>query len=240
MRLTAFLTTASLGLTLLACKMLGGDEGDGKGAAASAKAEASSAATPAEAAKAKGGVPTEMKLMPIAEGQFVEYRMKGGGKAERYGWAVIGKEDESFWLQMVSNMEGKDAVMHMLVDVKDATDINDAAPKKLKFKVPGRGVQEVSGAMLKMASKYKPTDGIMLKMDLAEMSKGPRKDVTVPAGTFKGTFGWSGTTKWRGKSNKTSFESHPDVPITGVVRGNDGTRTWELVKHGTSGAKSEL
>lgn len=232
------ISLAGLVVVLLGCKMLGGEKKQEQGAAsASNAATAASNAAPVAEQPAK---PEGFALMPIAVGQFVEYRMQGGGGAERYAWAVTDKEGESFWLQMVSNMKGQGAVVQMLMPVKTAADINDAQPEKMRFKAPGRGVQEIGGSMLRMAAKYRPTDGIMIKMDPGAIEKGPQEDMAVPAGKLLGAYKWVGDTKWQGTRNKTTFWSHPDVPITGIVKGNDGKRTWELAKYGTSGAKNEL
>jgi hypothetical protein len=231
------LSVVGLVMVLLGCKMIGGDKSE-KPAAGAASGSAAAVASAADVPEPTQ--PTGFNLMPIKVGQFVEYRMRGGGGSERYAWAVTDKEGESFWLQMVSNMKGQGAVVQMLMPVKTAADINDAHPEKMRFKAPGRGVQEIGGSMLRMAAKYRPTDGIMIKMDPGAIEKGPREDVEVPAGNLLGTYKWEGDTKWQGKKNKTTFWSHPDVPITGIVKGNDGTRTWELAKYGTTGAKNEL
>ena len=229
---------AGLAIVLMGCKMLGGDkqqEPDATSAAADAALAPGAAATAQPSAK-----PAGFALMPIAVGQFVEYRMQGGGSAERYAWAVTDKEGDSFWLQMASDMKGQGGVVQMLMAVKTAAEINDAQPEKMRFKAPGRGVQEIGGSMLRMAGKYRPTDGIMIKMDPGAIEKGPREDLDVPAGKLLGAYKWVGDTKWQGTKHKTTFWSHPDVPITGVVKGNDGTRTWELAKFGATGAKDEL
>jgi hypothetical protein len=232
----------SLGLglvavALLGCKMLGKDTSDKSPEAA---ASGSAAVAPSAPAAPQAERPAGFSLMPVAVGQFVEYGVKGGSGAERYAWAVTGKEGESFWLQLATNMNGQPAVVQMLMPVTTAADINDAHPEKMRFKAPGRGVQEIGGGMLRMAAKYRPTDGIMIKMDPGAIEKGPREDVKVPAGNLLGAYKWQGDTKWQGKRNQTTFWSHPDVPITGIVRGHDGTRTWELAKFGKTGAKDEL
>lgn len=221
--------------SLLSCKVL-------EDASEQLTPTTSSAAGPASAAAAPApttAVPQSFQLQKFAVGQFVEYRMEGTGPVNRYAWAVLAKEDDAFWLQLVSTVEGKDHVVHLLMPIEDGSGIDTAVPKKMKFKMPGAGVRELSGPMLSMA-RESTKSSFFLDMDPATIGQGSREDVTVPAGSFPGAFQWTGQTKWKGKKTETKFWSHPSVPVTGIVKGTDGTHTWTLAKHGQTGAKSEL
>ncbi len=184
--------------------------------------------------------PDGFSLMKFAVGQHVDYRTAGNATKNRYAWAVVGEEGGAFWLQLISRTDGKDYVMHLLTDISDGSEIHNLDPKKMKFKIPGRGVQEISGKMMAMGKRMTNDRTFFLEMNPGTIAKGAREDVLVAAGAFSGAFAWTGKTKWQGKTNKTKFWSHPDVPITGIVKGDDGQNTWELTSYGKTGAKSEL
>ncbi len=223
-------------LALGACSSEGSDKSPKavtSTSAASANATASAAASIGTSAAApKVDKSAGFAFQKLAVGQFVEYR--NGSK--RYGWAVVGEQDGALWMQLVADVEGQTMAMQMLVDIQDGSQIHTAKPKRMKFKIPGRGVQEVDGAMLGMGDKMRGQGTFLLDMSAEEVNQATREDVAVKAGRFSGAYRWKGKTK-RGEA---TFWSHPSVPITAIVKGVDDEGTWELVKYGMSGAKSEL
>ena len=227
---------------LLGCKALD-DYKQKKAAAASAAPAASAAASTAKGDETSTGGATRpdgFALKKLAVGQYVEYRMRGDGNLKRYAWAVVGKEDGLLWMQLVSDVENQEYAMQMLVDAQDATQIDNAKPKKIRFKMPNGKVQEIGGRMLAMSNQMTKKNRFFIDMTEEKVAAGAREDVKVKSGSFPGAFKWKGSTKYDGKRNVTTFWSHPSVPITGIVKANDGRRTWELSSYGEKGAKKEF
>lgn len=239
-------TLFALVAPLLGCKIIDDAReqitGETKKPAASAVPAVTASAAPGSAPgpAAQAGRPSGFSLMKFAVGQHVEYRMAGVKQVNRYAWAIVGKEGDAFWLQISVTAEGQDIALQMLTDIQDGSQIDGAKPKKMKLKIPGQGVREISGPMMAMANRMSDNTSFFLEMNPSTIATGAREDVSVPAGSFPGTFQWTGKTKWQGKTSATKFWSHPNVPITGIVKGHDGVNTWELASFGTSGAKSEF
>lgn len=239
---------APLLVALLGCgiseklKEMGGEATAEPAGSASASAAAAASAAPAgSAADGTVAAPTTTKPPELAVGQWATYRVTDkAGKQSEARWAVVGEEEGALWLEVEMNSP-KTIVMQMLLKIADRTKPDSVDIRKVKMKIPGRGVQTLSGSMLKMTNKS--YSGFAKGLEVPRFETMEQEDITVPAGTFKQAYVHTDSTELMGLTAKSKLWNHPAVPITTMVKleSKDSSRqVWELKAYGMTGAKSKL
>lgn len=211
-------------------------------ASAPAAGSASAAASGSAPAPAAGGStvpsPKSAKRPELAVGQWHTHRVTKNGKPTgEFSYRVVGKEGDAFWMEVENDTGGKTMVLQILLGVPDIHAPEKATIEKVKMKLPGGRVQELSGAMLKMTQgQYQKMVGSIIGQTELE---GPQKTVSVEAGTFEDCYERETDVEVIGIRTQSTIWNHPAVPITTMVESisKDGTR-FELVDYGMTGAKS--
>ena len=176
-------------------------------------------------------------LIPLAVGQWTKHRVtREDGSQSTIRYQVIGQESGAFWIEVASG-DGTGTVIQLLMKTGSAQDAELLAGR---VRSPNGEIKESRG---KEFEKHK--DGFRKAISgtlLPKMAGLPQKDVTVPAGTFKGCYEDVRTTSVSQITAKNRTFVHPSVPITGLVKSETvgEKHKMELEAFGLTGAKSSM
>jgi hypothetical protein len=182
--------------------------------------------------------PKTVEALPIREGQWVRFDIddgKGNGK-RKFSYAVIGKEGDAHWLDVMVEQPTGAVSVQILVSIPDRNDASQVKIKKFKVKLPTGQVQTFSGATV--AAAQQQFKSFMARFAIPKFAGLPQEDVTVPAGRFRGCYKRTEKVELLGLKDESSVWNHTAVPIMAMVKlvSKDGT-TFELTGYGLTGAK---
>jgi hypothetical protein len=186
------------------------------------------------------GAPTGFEPMPLAAGQWSQYKMVDDkGQPSFLTYKVVGEEAGAFWMEIVHDTYSGKTIQKMLVSFGSRTDPSQIEIRALKTRDAKGRVNELPPAMMGLLqSTYK---GIVSSLVIHWQGL-PQESAAVPAGRFDGCYKARTDAQWGPWRSTADSWSHPAVPLSGAVRsqGVDHQFTMELVAFGTSGATSEF
>lgn len=184
--------------------------------------------------------PTGFTPMPLATGQWTQYKMVNDkGQPSFFTQKIIGQEGDAFWIETVTEgYEGR-MVTKLLASFGSRTDPGQVQILAMATKDHKGNVNELPREMMPMMQGMYKSAVSMLIINWQGL---PQEATVVPAGRFESCFKARTEAKWGPWSSVSDAWAHPAVPLSGTVRsqGVDKPFTMELVAFGTSGAKSEF
>lgn len=184
--------------------------------------------------------PTQFEPMPMAVGQWTQYKMiDDKGQPSFLTHKIVGQEGDAFWLEMISESYTGRTVMKMLAAFGNRTDPSQIQIRAIKTRDRKGNVNEVPPAMMSfLQSQYQ---GMVSQMVIRWQGL-PQESITVPAGRFDGCFRTRTEAQWGPWKSTADSWSHPAVPLAGTVRsqGVDHPFTMELTSFGLSGATDDF
>lgn len=177
--------------------------------------------------------------MPLAVGQWAEYRLTGSNKRPGFAkYQVVGQQGSAFWVEnMVTTYSGKQET-RMLVDFGDRTDPEQFKVHAVEMRSNDKPVEIAPGTMQLMQAMWKP---ILSNFVIDWASNAVREDARVDAGQFAGCYRQRMTINVGPYRQSSDAWLHPAVPINGIVRSESigkNPSTTALVAFGTDGARS--
>jgi len=186
------------------------------------------------------GAPVSFEPMPIAVGQWTEHKMTDqDGQPSFLTYKVVGQENDAFWLEMAQDGYTGHTVTKLLMSMGDRRTPSSIVVRAMKMKDKHGRVTEIQPEMLSLVGSMFQSAVSLLAISWQGQ---PQENATAPAGTFPGCYKVRTDASWGPWSAASMSWSHPEVPLSGLVRsvGLDRPTTMELVAFGRSGALSEL
>jgi hypothetical protein len=183
--------------------------------------------------------PTGFVPMPLAVGQWTQYKSVYDGQPSFITQKLVGQEGDALWLETVHETYSGRTVSKILMAVPNRMDPASIEIRGLVMKDRNGRVNHIEGPALGMVqSLYKSA----VAMLIINWQGQPQEDAAAPAGTFNGCFKVRTDAQWGAWKTAATSWSHPAVPLSGTVRsvGIDRPSTMELVAFGVTGATSEL
>lgn len=191
--------------------------------------------------------PSSYDPKPWKQGQWVQWRsVDKNGQPSVTKLSLVEESSEGMWLEQVSQDYRGRTMTKILytrmpstpdeaaeVIQKIITKRDDEEPQVLDFNDPSGPGQMMRGMMKSMMPA--------IQWPRAPESL-PREDVTVAAGTFRGTVKFPTTVQAGPFTLRMTGWYHPAVPLGGSVKSQneDGSVTTELLGYGDAGATGEL
>jgi hypothetical protein len=215
-----------------------------KGSKSGGAPQASKSGTSAAEPPPPGGEvarPTATELPGFAVGQWSKYRVTADeGQTFEITYKIVGDEEGAYWLEIVRGTAEAGTVMQLLISIKNRSDPNSLEIRAAKIRMPGGHLREIRGKMLEpTAEGYKAA---LSDIFVPALAGAPQEDVTVPAGTFRGTYKRQQKVATAQTNSESTVWIHPAVPISGLVKSEENGKPnrTELLTWGTTGAKSEI
>jgi len=193
-------------------------------------------------ASAQGAIPapTSFEPMPLAAGQWSQYKMVDDkGQPGFLTYKILGEEGGAYWLEVVHETYSGRMVQKMLVSFGSRRDPAEIEIRALKTKDRRGTVNELPPPVISMMqSMYRSAvAGLVIHWQGL-----PQEGTSVPAGRFDGCYKTRSDVQWGPYRSVADSWSHPAVPLSGAVRsqGVDHPFTMELVAFGLSGAQDEF
>jgi hypothetical protein len=184
--------------------------------------------------------PTQFEPMPMAVGQWTQYKMVDDkGQPSFLTHKIVAQEGDAFWLEMITEQYTGRTTMKMLAAFGNRTDPSQIQIRAIKMRDRKGNVNEVPPAMISfLQSQYQ---GVVSSMVIRWQGL-PQESTTVPAGRFDGCFRIRSEAQWGPWKSTADSWSHPAVPLAGTVRsqGVDHPFTMELTSFGLSGATDDF
>ncbi len=200
---------------LLACKWVPEpDENERKAAAAGS---ASTATVPAQgdANPQTPGKASGVKPMPIAVGQWARYKSsQSGGSTLTY--RVTGEESGAYWIDISTKGSSGETTVSVLMSFELGRDYDSLNVKQAKVRLPNGKEHKVSGALMKpVLEGLRGQLGPLGYVSFETMNK---EDVTVPGGSFPGSYYRDIDVNIYGIASKGRSWHHSSVPIAALVK----------------------
>ncbi|HVY36645.1 MAG TPA: hypothetical protein VHM31_01885 [Polyangia bacterium] len=184
--------------------------------------------------------PTTFMPMPLAPGQWSQYKMTDDkGQPSFMTYKIVGEDGGAYWVEILHETYfGADA-QKMLIAFGSRTDPN-------QVEIRGVVTRDRKGRVNEMPPNMMPLLQSMYKSVVSALVISwqglPQEPAAVPAGRFDGCFHARSSAQWGPWKSVADSWSHPAVPINGVVRtqGVDRPFTMELVAYGTTGATASF
>jgi hypothetical protein len=179
--------------------------------------------------------------MPLAVGQWVDYKLTGSNKRPGFvSYKVVGQQGSAFWVETIlTTYQGKQET-RMLVDFGNRTDPATFRVHSVVMRSNGKLLDYTPATMQLMQALWKP---VMSSFALDWSASAPREAARAGAGDFAGCYRRRLTLNVGPYQQLTDAWLHPAVPINGIVRsasvGKNPSIT-ELIAFGTDGAKSSF
>lgn len=207
---------------------------------AAAKADIDRRVSALAAPSASFPAPVGFVPLPLAPGQWTQYKMTDDkGQPSFLTHKILAEEAGAHWIEAVVESYSGRTVQKMLVAFGNRMDPNQVEIRAVTTKDMNGTVNEMPAGMMPMLqSLYKSVVSAMI----INWQGLPQEPTAVPAGNFDGCFRARSDVQWGPWRSVADSWSHAAVPISGAVRskGVDKPFTMELVAFGLSGAKSEL
>jgi len=178
--------------------------------------------------------------MPLATGQWVQYKMiDDKGRPSFLTYKVLGEQAGAYWIETLHETYFGRTAQKMLIAFGSRTDPNRIEVRALVLLDKRGNVTPVEpGKIPVMQVTFRS-----LASALAITWQGmPQEAETVPAGRFEGCYRTRADAQWGPWRSIADSWRHPAVPLSGLVRsqGIDRPFTMDLVAFGTSGATSDF
>jgi hypothetical protein len=189
--------------------------------------------------------PGPVASMPPAAGHWVQYKVSlPRGQAKFVTEKIIGEEAGALWYEKVEETYGGRVVEQLLFAVDYRTD-----PPKVELRAARTKDEKGRVVTLSRADLWKANHGLPPEHSYWASAEGvahirrwpgsPREPAVVPAGRFEGCYREHSVQILNGKPWVDDSWSHPDVPLSGLVRWESNHEVlFELVAYGATGARS--
>lgn len=186
-----------------------------------------------------------MKPMPWAVGQWVmTVTTNADGVKSLSKTSLIEKSGDNWTIETWSLTESKEDMMQMVIGgmekMQESGNPDDMEIISIKVKDENGNISNIDGVVLSMTKGFykKMLPNMNVKVE-GGIDGGA---VTVPAGSFAGTWKVNAEVSFLGSKFVSDSYFHPDVPINGMVKSvaDEKKITTELHSFGLSGAKSNF
>jgi hypothetical protein len=178
--------------------------------------------------------------MPLATGQWVEYKMiDDKGRPSFLTYKVLGQQAGAYWIETLHETYFGRSAQKMLIAFGSGTDHD-------RIEVRALVMLDRRGNVIPVSPEAIPVMQVTfhgLASALAISWQGmPQEAETVPAGRFEGCYRARAEAQWGPWRSLADSWRHPAVPLSGLVRsqGVDRPFTMDLVAFGTTGATSDF
>jgi hypothetical protein len=186
------------------------------------------------------GAPSSYEPMPLAVGQWTQYKMTDDKKQPSFlTYKITGQEAGAYWVETVHETYTGRMIQKLLVSFGSRTDPNQIEIRGVKTMDHNGRVTELPPSMMPLLqATYR---GVVASLIISWQGLS-QEAAAVPAGRFDGCYHVRSEAQWGPWKSTADSWSHPAVPLSGTVRsvGVDRPFTMELVAFGLSGARSEL
>jgi hypothetical protein len=190
--------------------------------------------------KAAYRAPTSFTPGPILVGQWTEHKMTDeNGQPAFMTYKVVGQENDAFWLEVVQDRYTGHTVSKMLISLGDRMTPQSIVVRAVRMKDKDGHITELQPEMLSfMGGMFRSAVGMLV----ISWQGQAQEDAAAPAGTFAHCYKVRTDASWGPWASASMSWSHPEVPLSGLVRsvGIDRPTTMELVAFGQAGATSEM
>jgi hypothetical protein len=205
-----------------------------------AKADIDGRVAALQAAASAVPAPTAFEPMPLAPGQWSQYKMTDGeGQPSFLTYKIVGEEGGAYWLEIVHERYTGRMTQKMLIAFGNRSDPSQIDIRAVKTRdTKGRVTEMPPNMMPLLQSTYR---GIVSAIVIHWQGL-PQEDAVVLAGRFGGCYKARTEAQWGPWKSVADSWSHPAVPLSGAVRsqGVDHQFTMELVAFGLSGATDDF
>lgn len=172
-------------------------------------------------------------LLPWKVGQWATYELKTAKGTSTANVIVIAEDTCGFWLD-IEISEGDQRTDTRLCVARTPTQAPTEAPSRIKYEVTGRGrdITKADDLDDPLASRMLADATTIFDTSWSGQRGLKREDVTTPAGTFLAALAQTPGSMQRW--------SHPEVPITGIVKQIDGTTELVLTSFGLTRSASAM
>lgn len=181
-----------------------------------------------------------VKPMPLKVGQWILQGSNNEGKKSINKTSVVGQEQGGWVFEFYSLTESEESWIQMLVkgleEANESKNFDDIDIVWVKTKDKEGNIFSIDGMVLSLSKGlYKQS---LVSMNLKLTSGAAGGSITVPAGTFNGTYKAKAEVSVLGRKFNSDAWYHSDVPINGMVKSvaDDGKIVTELLEFGMSGA----
>jgi hypothetical protein len=178
--------------------------------------------------------------MPLAAGQWSQYKMiNNKGEPSFLTYKILGEEGGAYWFESVMDTYHGRTIQKMLLTLGNRTDPAQIEIRAVKTRMPDGTINEPPPGLVALMQNLYRKAVTMLVISWQGL---PQEGTAVPAGRFDGCFKARSEVSWGPWSSVSDSWSHPAVPLSGLVRshGVDKPFEMELVSFGLSGATSEM
>jgi hypothetical protein len=184
--------------------------------------------------------PTGFQPMPFAAGQWLRIKLVDDkGTPSFITQKVLAQEGDAFWIESVNETYTGRTITKLLLAIPNRMDPNSVDIRAASIKDHKGHVTDFTGPLLSlMKSSYQ---NVVSTLTVSWQGL-PQEDVSVPAGSFAGSYKARTDATWGPWHMATTSWGHSSVPISGMVKsvGIDKPTTMELVDFGLTGAVSEF
>lgn len=181
------------------------------------------------------GAPAAPQPMPLAVGQWVQYKMTDDrGQPSFFTMKVVDELQGTYFIEYITEGYTGKSVTQLHLYLGDRTNPATMDIRGVKMKDAKGNVTEMPPATLTlMRSSWKG----MLDLVAVRWQGLPQESVQVPAGNFSGCYKGDSEASFGPWKSKSRSWSHTAVPVSGLVRsqGLDKPTTMELVAFGEKG-----
>jgi hypothetical protein len=181
-----------------------------------------------------------VKPMPLKVGQWVLQGNTNDGKRSINKISIVGQEQGGWIFEFYTLTESSETWNQMLIKgidkANETGNFDDIDIVWVKIKDNDGNVSNVDGMVLSLSKgMYKD---LLSSMNFKLSSGANGGSLTVPAGTFNGTFKTKSEVSVLGRKYTTDGWYHSDVPINALVKAvsEDGKTITELLDFGLSGS----
>jgi hypothetical protein len=177
--------------------------------------------------------------LPLAVGQWAEYKLTGSNKRPGFAtYKVVGQQGEAFWVETTLTTYSGKQETRMLIDFGDRTDPEKFKVHAVQMRNNDKPMDLPPGTMQLMQSLWKP---VLSNFVIDWSAAAARENASASAGQFEGCYKRRLEFGLGPYHQQSDAWLHPSVPINGIVRsasiGKNPSLT-ELVAFGTDGAIS--
>lgn len=178
--------------------------------------------------------------MQLEVGQWSRYLVRDGeGQPSLITYKIVGKQEDAHWIESISESYYQRQVTLMLVALGDRRDPTTMQVRTVKQKLGDDAPTEFPPGMINMMQAlWTP----LLQGLVINWQDKSQQQATVRAGRFEECFVLESTVRILGMEERSRNWSHPQVPLSGLVRSEslDAGSSLELLEFGLNGAVSEI
>lgn len=180
------------------------------------------------------------KPMPMKVGQWVLQGSNNEGKKSVNKISIVGQEQGGWIFEFYSLTDSEESWNQMLIkgleSANETNNMDEIDIVWVKIKDKDGNISTVDGMVLSLSKGLYKQSLSSLNLKLIAGANGG--SVTVPAGTFNGTYKAKSEVTVLGRKFTSDAWYHSDVPINGMVKAisEDGKIHTELLDFGLTGA----